>query len=73
MILEYQGDGRQHITGIPSRDLTEDEVNALALSRGMALEDVIDDLTAHGLYTLIGTAEDYDDGVWPEVVSEDTD
>jgi len=73
MMLEYRGDGRQHITGIPARDLTEDEIETMANARGCAPADIVDDLTAHGLYELVGTQEDYDDGIWPEIVSEDTD
>lgn len=44
IILEYQGDGQQHIMGVPARDLTEADV--------LPVGTEVRDLMTHGLYKL---------------------
>lgn len=46
--LSYTGDdeGNPHISGVPARDLTEAEVDFLAVRRGTTTADLIEELIA---------------------------
>lgn len=50
MSLIYTGKGRA-IVGIPTTDLTDDEIAALAKRRGKAAAELRRDLLASGIYT----------------------
>ena len=51
--LVYTGDdaGHPYLSGIPARNLTENDVCHLADSRGVTASVILADLTASGLYT----------------------
>lgn len=50
MGLIYKGDGNQHILGVPARDLTDDEVQAIAREWGYSLAETEGLLIKHKLY-----------------------
>lgn len=50
-MLIYDGSGR-HITGIPARDLTDDEITQLARNLSMEEQGFIDLMLERGLYSL---------------------
>lgn len=52
-MLTYNGDGSQHVTGIPARDLTEDELNMIARRYELPTGALIAQLTAQGLYSVV--------------------
>lgn len=49
MSLKYTGRGR-HLVGIPAADLSEAEVAALAVQRGLAVSELTERLVRSGLY-----------------------
>lgn len=54
MILRYEGSGTAHIPGIPARDLTSEDMDAIVKSYPFNDEnDAISQLTAHGLYSAV--------------------
>lgn len=57
MILKYNGDGRQHITGIPARDLDQHDLDRL-IEGGLfvSVDIAIADLTRRGLYSVVKVA-----------------
>lgn len=55
MKLEYNGDG-EHITGVPARDLTQDDIDRL-LESGFfnSKKEATEVLTSRGLYRVVKT------------------
>jgi hypothetical protein len=53
IILRYNGDGKQHITGIPARDLDQHDLDRL-IEGGLfvSVDDAIAALTVRGLYSV---------------------
>ena len=51
MTLIYNGNG-EGIVGIPARDLTDTEINALASNLGVTPDELIALITSRGLYSL---------------------
>lgn len=52
MKLIYKGTPPAHITGVPARDLSNDDITQLAANRNISTEQLIEELTARGLYAL---------------------
>ena len=52
MAMIYKGDGNAHINGVPARDLTDEEVKALATAWGVSLAECEGMLMKFKLYAL---------------------
>lgn len=53
-ILKYNGNGKQHITGIPARDLDQHDLDRLITDGLFVSVDIaIADLTRRGLYSVV--------------------
>lgn len=52
MKLMYKGTPPAHITGVPARDLSNDDISRLAADFNLSTEKLIKQLTARGLYAL---------------------
>lgn len=55
--LKYNGNGKQHITGIPARDLDQQDLDRLIASGlFVSVDNAIAALTARGLYSVVKVA-----------------
>lgn len=52
MNLIYKGTPPAHITGVPARDLSNDDISRLAADFNLSPEQLVQQLTARGLYEL---------------------
>lgn len=68
-MIVYVGPG--HITGIPARDLTDDDIAELMAIYDMSRDDLLEMLTLHDLYATLVALDEAAEATEEEALTED--